>query len=85
MGAEQPSSLIPLADLVELDRIYFKLIPLKDDAKTPDASFLELYNDPDYWIELYMNTIILSSCKHVSNYNFPLCRNNSHQDFLSCL
>jgi hypothetical protein len=43
---EPSSSFIPLADLVELDKIYFKLIPLKEDAKTPDTSFLELYNNP---------------------------------------
>lgn len=40
---------IPLANLIELDSIGFKLIPLIQDRKTPALPTNPIYNNPNYW------------------------------------
>jgi P4 family phage/plasmid primase-like protien len=40
---------IPLVNLIELDSIGFKLIPLIKDRKTPALPTNPIYNNPSYW------------------------------------
>lgn len=40
---------ITTADLIRLDSLNFKLVPLSEDAKTPTQSTNEIYENPNYW------------------------------------
>jgi hypothetical protein len=42
---------VPFRDLQNLDRVGFKLIPLREDSVTPSVKSNDIYNNSEYWTE----------------------------------
>ena len=75
-SAEQQNKSCELDDLCNLDKLGFKLVPLKQDSQTPNIqSTNDIYNNPDYWSEekllskqhLFYNIATLLGKSHIKD------------------